>query len=588
MKLRPYQERCVTSAIDFLRKSTRPIVIDAAPAAGKSYMIAAVAKEIHTMSGGKRVLCIAPSAELVRQNFQKYRMTGERASIFSASAGAKELRFPVVFGTPKTVLNSIEKFNHYSMVVIDEAHAGVTPTIKSIIENMRVSNPDLRVLGLSGTPFRLGTGYIFAEHHDGKMNGVNDAIDPYFYKCVARVTAQEMLDGGFITPMEIGVPSAPSYDTSQLVVEKGQFTHESLHKTFEGKGRLTAEIVKDVVDHAKNIDGGCMLFASTVAHAREILASLPPENSGMVLGDDTKTDRDKVVMSYRMQNIKYLVSVGTLTTGFDVEHTSVIATLRRTMSSALLQQILGRAWRVCPAKPMAYWLDYAGNCDEHFPEGNIYEPEIYASEKKDTDVVPAECPLCGYENEFKVRENKDGFKIDKFGYFLDLNDMRVATDDGHMPAHYGRRCEGIIRGTADRCSYRWTFKECPSCKAENDITARRCVVCNAELVDPNEKLMREFIRRKKDPYEISTDKVLSWTVNDSFSAKGNSMYTVNYVTEYNRVRAYYVYAPETKAFRTWKDCTGMRMPRTITYRKRRDSSFWEILAYNMDEDEKPA
>ena len=37
---------------------------------------------------GKRVLCLAPSAELVVQNREKFLATGNNASMFSASAGA--------------------------------------------------------------------------------------------------------------------------------------------------------------------------------------------------------------------------------------------------------------------------------------------------------------------------------------------------------------------------------------------------------------------------------------------------------------------------------------------------------------------
>ena len=108
--LRPYQQACVDAALEEVRRTTDPCLIDAAPAAGKSFMIAALAAELHKISGGKRVLCLAPSAELVKQNHAKYLLTGERASIFSASAGGKSTRNVVVFGTPGTVKNSIGRF----------------------------------------------------------------------------------------------------------------------------------------------------------------------------------------------------------------------------------------------------------------------------------------------------------------------------------------------------------------------------------------------------------------------------------------------------------------------------------------------
>lgn len=580
MQLRPYQQRCVDKSLAYMRKTLQPGIIDAAPAAGKSHMIAAIAHKIYNTTG-KRILCLAPSAQLVNQNHQKYLLTGNPASKFSASAGCKELRHPVVFGTPQTVLNKIDAFQDYALVVLDESHY-IPPTVQKIIESMRASNPNLRVLGFSGTPYRLGQGYIFAEHADGTMNGEDTAKDPYFYKCIERVTAQEMLDGGFITPMEIGINEG--YDTSKLVVDKGQFTQDSIHKTFEGKGRLTADIVADVVKTAQHIPGGCMFFAASINHGLEIMESLPPAHSGFVTGDDKK-----MVQPYRDGKIKYIVSVGTLTTGFDVDHTSVIATLRQTMSAALLQQILGRAWRIHPDKPVSYWLDYAGNYEQHFPDGDIYTPEIKAKKDKESEdkTVKAECPLCSYHNEFKYdHEKADGYEIDKNGYCIDLNGLRIESDYGPIPAHHGRRCFGFVPGSTDRCTYRWTYKECEECGAKNDIAARVCYSCKSEIVDPNEKLTRDFERQKKNPYTISTDKVITWTVNNSVSSKGNGMYVVHYVTEYRKIKMYYVHSKPNRTYNAWSKHTqdGKIMPKTITYYKNRASGFWEIVDYNRQED----
>src|SRR5690606_11411319 len=152
--------------------------------------------------------CLAPSKELIEQNAEKYRLTGEPCSIFSASAGSKSVKHKVVFGSPLTVKNSIKLFHHgYAGVVIDECH-GITPTIKKIIQEMSEHNPTLRVIGFSGTPYRLGDGYIYRIDQDGKTLTSDVARDPYFMKCVYRVSAKEMLDAGYITPMRIGAINA--------------------------------------------------------------------------------------------------------------------------------------------------------------------------------------------------------------------------------------------------------------------------------------------------------------------------------------------------------------------------------------------
>ena len=118
MTLRPYQQAAHDAAWTHAKTSLDPCLIEAATGAGKSHIIAALAENIHSHTG-KRVLCLAPSAELVVQNREKYLASGHKASMFSASAGAKELRHPVVFGSPLTVKNRISRFKDgYAAVIV--------------------------------------------------------------------------------------------------------------------------------------------------------------------------------------------------------------------------------------------------------------------------------------------------------------------------------------------------------------------------------------------------------------------------------------------------------------------------------------
>lgn len=402
MTLRPYQQAACDAVIQHVKSSIEPCLVDAAPAAGKSHMISYLADYLHDVSGGKKVLCLAPSATLVLQNREKFLLTGNRCSMFSATAGAKDLRHHVVFGSPLTVKNRIHAFQRgYCGVIVDECH-GMTPTIVSIIEAMREGNPNLRVIGLTGTPYTMGGGYIFRQWPDGKINQDDTAKDPYFTKCVYRVTAREMLDGGYITPMRIGSINSEEYDTTSIrIMPNGKANPHDLEVAFEGHGRKTSGIVADVVRQAQRLNGGVMLFAATVQHAREIMASLPPANSAMVTADDCilmgeRSTRKAVVDAYRAKRFRYLVSVGALTTGFDVEHTVLVALLRFSESASLVTQILGRAWRLAPGKDFSVVLDYAGVIDRHFPDGDIYNPEIRATKGGgDNEGLRCECPDCG-------------------------------------------------------------------------------------------------------------------------------------------------------------------------------------------------
>ncbi len=591
--LRPYQQNAHDAIIAWIKKDRTPCLIEAATGAGKSHIIAAVADTIYEMSKGKHVLCLAPSAELVTQNAEKFKATGAKCSIFSASAGQKSLRHSVVFGTPGTVNNSISRFgSEFAAVVIDECH-GVTPTVRGIIDAMREANPNLRVIGLSATPYRMGTGYIFGQWPDGKPVRDDQTKDPYFAACVYRIQAYELIEQGFLTRPTIGTTGADGYETLDMKLNaRGQFDAQAVDRAFHGQGRKTAAIVHDIVQQATFLRG-IMIFAATVKHASEVMESLPPGIAALVTGETKKVDRDRIIRDFKAARIKYLVNVSVLTTGFDAAHVDMIAILRATESVGLLQQIIGRGLRVEEFKETCLILDYAENLPRHCPDGDVFNPKVEVTKGDPEKVfIHCECPLCGVENEFSARPNNDGYAIDGEGYFLDLDNNRIATDWGAMPAHFGRRCGATVRIAGDReqCTYRWTFKPCPHCKAENDISARYCTVCKGEIVDPNDKLKIDFKALKRDPTQKQTDRVLFWTKRSHIARSGKATWRCDVVTDYRSFSFWVMKEPTFHRGRqelAMIEALGDNEPETIQYQKDPESGFYRIFSFNGPPDAAP-
>jgi len=593
MTLRPYQRDSHDAVVGWIKKNRTPCLIEAATGAGKSHIIAALADTVHTISRGKHVLVLQPSAELVEQNAEKYRATGAKCSIFSASAGEKSLRHPVVFGTPLTVKNRISRFgSEFAVVIIDECH-GMTPTVLSIIEAMKEANNNLRVVGLSATPYRMGTGYLFAQWPDGKPVREDETKDPYFGACVYRIRARSLIDMGYLTPPVVGTIGVASYETLNMQLNgRGQFDAADIDRAFHGQGRKTGAIIADIVGQARDRQG-VMIFAATVRHAEECMASLPPSLSALVTGETPKKERKAILAAFKARKIKYLVNVSVLTTGFDAPHVDVIAMLRATESVGLLQQIIGRGLRLDAGKTNCLVLDYAQNIDRHCPDGDIFSPEVKVrGGDKETVILPCICPTCGVENEFGARPNDDGYDIDDNGYFLDLDGNRIETEWGAMPAHFGRRCLGMstIAGDLVRCDYRWTSKPCPECDAPNDIAARYCTSCKGEIVDPNEKLRIDFKALKRDPTKVQTDEVISWKIVPSISRTGKETDRVDVVTPYRSFSFWVLRAPTfSRAIkeRAMLDSLGEQPPMTITYQKDADSGFYRVIAYDRTPDAPP-
>lgn len=581
IKPRYYQQESHDAAMAHVKKSALPCVIELPTGAGKSVVVAMLADSLHQISKGKSVLCIVPSKELVEQNADKIRLIGHDVSLFSASVGETSLENPLIVGTPVSIKNQIHKFGaKFCAVIIDECHK-LTPTVKSIITAIYEQNQNVRVIGLSATPYRLGSGRIYGIGVDNET--IEECKDPYFSKLVYRLDAKDLIDQCFLSQPVIGA-IGQHYDTSELVLNKtGNYDASTVDKAFVGKGRLTADIVADVV--AQSVERkGVMFFAATVQHAYEILESLPHEKSAIVTGETPAGERELTLFRFKNQALKYIVNVSVLTTGFDAPHVDVIAILRATESVALLQQIIGRGLRICDGKTDCLILDYAENIERHCPDGDVFNPIIGVSGGGSEKVtIKAICPTCNFSNEFsRLTDLDDSAKIDDFGYLCDLEGNRVSTDYGDMPAHYGRRCNGNIldRGVFTRCEYRWTSKECDECGEFNDIAARYCSKCKHELIDPNEKLRLESARIK-DATVLQTEECLDVQVTPTTSKAGNECLKVKFVTP---TRSFLVWfnksTPKQTALQVEFEVARNLSIKTVTYRKEGD--FYKVYGYNKD------
>lgn len=582
LKPRPYQQRAIDAAINWMKKNTDGCVLDLSMSAGKSIICAFIADELVKLSNGKKVLVLCPSATLVEQNAEKYAMLNDEYSIYSASI-SKSLRHNVVFATPQSFIGIVDETGgEFCAVVVDEGE-GITTTVKDIISTLRKKNSLLRLCAMTGTPYRTGEGWIAEIDIDGSV--IEETVNPYYKKIVARVSPHELIDLGFATPPKVmGV--AEKYDTSNLVLTStGNFTQQSLDEAFVGHGKKTSAVVADVIQHSNNINArGVMLFAASIDHCNEIMASLPAYNSGVINGEMGDKHNKQVIEDFRSQKIKYLVNVNMATVGFSVDHVDIIAILRATTSSRLYQQILGRGMRLDAHKTEFLVLDYTDNIEELFPSGDVFDPEIIARGKKPSQKMDVYCPECSHCNSFSVRPNPDHMNTDSHGYFIDLSGHRFEVSEGkYMPAHFGRRCtfvKDLGRNNFERCSHFWESKECTECGHHNDIAARKCESCKALLIDHNDKITTEFAEFKNDLTQIQTDKINWFSKKTKKSKAGNPMLMVRFNTPYRDFVAFFSTRVNKKFYEMLQDSNFN--PESVSYKKKGD--FFTVVDFNRKAD----
>jgi DNA repair protein RadD len=319
--------------------------------------------------------------------------------------------------------------------------------------------------------------------------------------------------------------------------------------------------------------------------------------SAIVTGETPRKERESILARFKARLIKYIVNVSVLTTGFDAPHVDCIAILRKTESVGLLQQIIGRGLRLDEGKDDCLVLDYTTNLEDHCPDGDLFSPVVKAGPAAGgSGEHEFLCEMCGGKNHFILRgdyvsRGELSVPADENGYLLDGTGARVKTEFGPVPVHFGRRCQRMTkhRGKWDRCEYRWTHKVCPHCDAENDISARYCVECRGEIVDPNTRLVADFRAMKSDPTQRQTDLIVSIEERPGVSKNGNNTMRLDIVTPYRSFSVWLL--PESDYYkhqRAWAAYAAVRgEAKTVTYRKDAESGFYQVIGWNRHHDVSP-
>ncbi|TDO99782.1 DEAD/DEAH box helicase [Marinomonas balearica] len=461
--LRNYQQEAVNATLSHFRESDDSAVIVLPTGAGKSLVIA----ELGRLARGK-VVCLAHVKELVEQNHSKLAALGVETGVFSAGLGQRELSKKTTFASVQSLAPNIELFSDpISLLIVDECHRisnNNESQYQKVIEHFQSLNPRVRILGLTATPYRLDAGWIYKKHYWGFYR---DAPKACFEKCIYELPLRRLVTDGYLTKPIVYDAAIEQYDFSALSESldgETDSTDLALNKLVSKHPRVTKAICEQIIELSKN-RLGVMVFAATREHATEILSYLPESDSALITGETASKERDKIIAKFKQKQLKFLVNVSVLTTGFDAPHVDVIAILRPTESVSLYQQIVGRGLRLSDHKKDCLILDYTHQGYD------LYQPEI-GTKKPNPHVklVQVACPQCEFQNLFWGKKNAEGDILE----------------------HYGRRCQAIVE-TLDgelQCDYRFVFKRCPQCNEENDIAARNCAHCQHKLIDPDDILRK--------------------------------------------------------------------------------------------------
>ncbi len=404
-ELRYYQRDAVNAIYDYIgRTATGNPCIEIATGGGKTPVLAELCRD--HLRWGYRVCVVTHVKELVAQAYQTLgKMLGstENIGIYSAGLDRRDTEQPIICAGIQSVFKRANEFSSckgdlfqqkdllpFMMLIVDEAHlipANGDGMYRQFISELMEINPKLRIVGLTATPYRLGSGLIYK--HPSNMANHDKLI---FDECIYKTSIIDLVNKKYLCPVK-SYGGKVKADLQKVAVARGDYVKHEMEKAFED---VLVPALADVIARCDRfVRKSILIFASGVKAGEEITTLLRKsgERAELITGETEKEERKRHLVEFKDQKIRYLVNVDVLTTGFDAPNVDCVVLLRATKSPGLFYQMVGRGFRLHPDKSYCLVLDYGGNIVEHGPVDKINPPQL---KKKGSGEAPMkDCPQCG-------------------------------------------------------------------------------------------------------------------------------------------------------------------------------------------------
>jgi DNA repair protein RadD len=442
---RPYQRDAIDSIFETCReKDINPIV--ALPVGtGKEFCMSVFIKEVLFKAPRTRILSVTHVRELISQNYSgllNYWNTAP-AGIYSAGLGKKEIA-QITFAGVASIANKTEVLGKVDIIIVDECQLIGTNSetmYLKLINNLKEVNPNLRVIGFTGTAFRLGHGLLYEDHPIFNklcfdmcdFDGYNYFFDNhYLAKIVSKKTVTQL-------------------DISGVKKSAGDYNQHDLQAAVD-KIEVTREALKEVVAYGHDRKHW-LIFASGCEHSDHIAEMLNDEFGIPTVSIHSKMsndERDVKIADFKSGKVRCAVNNLVLTTGFNFTGIDLIADIAPTTSPVRYIQKIGRISRpvyadgfdlstlegrrdaiAAGSKPNGgLYLDFANNVNFHGAVNDVRPP------KKKGEGGGGEAPsktcyrfLCGCSSEHKSK--------------CDIHDIRDMCNTIHHPsARFCVECGG--------------------------------------------------------------------------------------------------------------------------------------------------
>ena len=380
LNLRSYQEQTLNALREGFAKGKKAQVLYAPTGAGKTEM--AIALMAATKSKGNKAAMLLDRIVLCDQTSKRL----EKYKIDHGVMQSGHWRYRPYENIQVCSAQTLERRGNFpglNLLIVDECHQTREQTVEFI-----KNNPDVRVIGLTATPFTKGLGKIY-DH------------------VVSTVTTKQLVDDKVLVPLRVFI--AKEIDMTGAKKVAGEWSQAEA--STRGK-KITGDVVAEWEKKTHEIFGEprkTIVFASGVDHGVHLARKFASSGYNFICISYKDDDnwKKQVIEDFSKPDteIHGLIATDILTKGFDVSDVMIGVSARpfsKSLSSHIQQ--MGRVMRGHEGKEFAVWLDHSGNYlrfreewDEVYEQGvdDLDEGKEKAKrEPSERDKQESKCPAC--------------------------------------------------------------------------------------------------------------------------------------------------------------------------------------------------
>ncbi len=326
--------------IDRKQGKKKSLVISAT-GSGKTYLAAFDVKQFDA----EKMIFIVHREDIARKALQTFKKVLPEKSMGLFTGNKKDLESDYIFATIQTISkdNYLKEFDSefFDYIIVDEVHHSGGNTYQKVLNYFK---PKF-LLGLTATPERTDDFNIY---------------ELFDYNVSYEIRLYKALEENLLVPFHYyGISDTINYEGKEKSDNINEISIEERCKHILEKSNFYSH--SGSVLHS-------LIFVSNISEAFQLEEKLKELGIKVkaLTGQHNQEEREEAVKKFERGEYNYLITVDIFNEGIDIPKINQVIFLRRTKSSIIFIQQLGRGLRLSDDKEYLVVLDFIGNYDTDF------------------------------------------------------------------------------------------------------------------------------------------------------------------------------------------------------------------------------